>query len=197
MAPTMTADTRKVLAFAGSLRRGSFNHGLIRAAIEVAPDGMEIREFDLAPIPLYDFDTEQRGDPAPVLEFKRAIDAADALLIATPEYQHGIPGVLKNALDWASRPPGDSVMQGKVVAIMGASPGFTGTARAQIQLRQTLSFNQTHTLANPEVLVGAAHEKFDAEGRLTDQSTRDYIRRLLDALAGLTRRLQRAEVASV
>jgi chromate reductase len=102
----------------------------------------EIRIHDLAPISLYNFDVEQAGDPAPVADFKRAIREADGLLIATPEYQHGVPGVLKNALDWASRPPGKSVLQGKAIAIMGASPGFTGTARAQTQLRESFSFSE-------------------------------------------------------
>ncbi len=186
----------RVLAFAGSLRRGSFNHGLVRAAMELAPPDMRIVDFDLAPIPLYNFDVEERGDPEPVVDFKHAIGAANALLIATPEYQHGIPGVLKNALDWASRPPSDSVMRDKVVAIMGASPGFTATARAQAQLRQTLAFSQMHIVVSPEVLVGAAHEKFDADGSLTDPGTRQQIVDLLQRLATLTRRMQRADVAA-
>jgi chromate reductase len=144
---------------------------------------MGIDIFDLAPIPLYDYDVEQRGDPEPVTQFKQAIAAADALLIATPEYQQGILGVLKNAIDWASRPPGKSVLQDKPVAIMGASPGMTATARAQTQLRQTLAYNNCPTLMRPEVLVAHAHEKFDQDGRLTDEATATFIRDLLVAFS--------------
>lgn len=122
--------TINVVAFAGSLRQESYNRALLRAAQESAPESMSIDTFDLSPIPLYNYDVEQQGDPEPVQEFKHAIRKADALLIATPEYQHGIPGVLKNALDWASRPPKQSPLQGKPAAIMGATPGMTGTARA-------------------------------------------------------------------
>lgn len=192
MSPTAVAEPLEIVGFAGSLRTGSFNRGLIQAAIESAPDGMRITPFDLSEVPLYNFDVEQAGDPATVTEFKLAIQRADALLIATPEYQHGIPGVLKNALDWASRPPGDSVMQGKAAAIMGASPGFTGTARAQLQLRQTLAFTDTHVVIEPEVLVGRAHEKFDDLGHLTDPTTRAFIVALLEALRELTLMLRRA-----
>jgi chromate reductase, NAD(P)H dehydrogenase (quinone) len=182
-------DALKVLGFAGSLRRGSLNRGLLRAAQELAPPGMTIEAYDLGAIPLYNYDLEEGGDPQPVGEFKEAIHRAQALLIATPEYQHGIPGVLKNALDWASRPAGRSVMQGKPVAIMGASPGFTGTARAQTQLRQALTYTQNLVVLQPEVLVARAHEKFDSEGRLTDGRTREFVRRLLDQLWALARLL--------
>ena len=185
-------ETISVLGFAGSLRSGSFNKRLLLAAMEIAPAGMTITPFDLGAIPLYNYDVEQQGDPQPVKEFKDAIRRADALLIATPEYQHGVPGVLKNALDWASRPPGQSVMQGKPAAIMGASPGFTGTARAQTQLRQALTYSQTYAVLQPEVLVSRANEKFDGEGRLTDAKTREFIGQLLDELWDLARLLQGA-----
>jgi len=178
-----------VLGFAGSLRARSYNRGLLRAAQELAPPGMEIRIFDLAPIPLYNADVEAEGDPAPVAAFKAAIAQADALLIATPEHNYGVPGVLKNAIDWASRPPGESVLIGKPVAIMGASLGMAGTARAQLQLRQCFVFTRTPALLYPELLVARAAEKFDAEGSLTDEPTRERLRELLGALAEWTLRL--------
>ena len=181
--------TLKVLGFAGSLRAGSFNRSLLRAAVELQPPGMEITTFDLAPIPLYNGDVEAKGDPEPVAAFKAAIRQADALLIATPEYNFGIPGVLKNAIDWASRPPRGSVLQGKPAAIMGATPGMGGTGRSQMQLRQVFVFTQTHALLSPEVLVARAQEKFDASGRLTDEKTREFVGQLLQALAEWTRRL--------
>lgn len=182
-------DALQVLGFAGSLRRGSLNKGLLRAAQELAPPGMTIEPYDLGTIPLYNYDLEEQGDPRPVAEFKEAIHRAQALLIVTPEYQQGVPGVLKNALDWASRPPGRSVMQGKPVAIMGASPGFTGTARAQTQLRQALTYTQNYVVLQPEVLVARAQEKFDSEGHLTDVRTREFVRKLLEQLWALARLL--------
>jgi chromate reductase len=181
----------RVLGIAGSLRRASYNRALLRAAAELAPPGMEIVEFDLAGIPLFDEDVEAEGTPAPVQALRDAIAAADALLFATPEYNHGVPGVLKNAVDWASRPPGRSPLAGKPAAVFGASPGATGTARAQAQLRQAFVFTQTYAIPQPEVLVFRAHEKFDAEGRLTDEATRRFVRKLLDELAAYAARLAR------
>ena len=181
-----------VCGIAGSLRRNSYNRALLRAAQELAPAGMEIRVFDrLAEVPLFNEDVEAAGDPEPVQALKRAIGEADALLIATPEYNHGVPGVLKNAIDWASRPPRGSVLAGKPAAIFGASPAVTGTARAQTQLRQAFVFTQTPAVLQPEILVYRAHEKFDAEGRLTDEKTREFVGRLLRELADWTRRLRR------
>jgi chromate reductase len=130
----------RVLGFAGSLRRGSYNRALLRAAQELAPAGMTIEVSDLAPIPLYNADVEAEGDPEPVAAFKAAIRRADALLIACPEYNHGVPGVLKNAIDWASRPPRSAALDRKPLALMGASPGMTGSARGQSQLRQAFVF---------------------------------------------------------
>jgi chromate reductase, NAD(P)H dehydrogenase (quinone) len=180
-----------VCGIAGSLRRGSYNRALLRAAQELAPDSLEVRIFDrMAEIPLYNHDVEEEGDPEPVQALKRAIGDADALLIATPEYNHGVPGVLKNAIDWASRPPRDSVLAGKPVALFGASPGITGTARAQSQLRQAFVFTNTPALLQPEILVYRASEKFDADGRLTHEKTREFVGRLLSELADWTRRLR-------
>lgn len=185
-----SSSSLRVLGIAGSLRKASYNRGLLRAAQELAPAGMEIKIFEgLGAIPLYDADVEAQGDPAPVTTLKTAIGEADALLIATPEYNYGVPGVLKNAVDWASRPPGKSVLNGKPAAIMGASPGATGTARAQLALRQSFVFTQTYALLQPEVLVARAHERFDAEGRLTDEGTRKFVRQLLEALADWARKL--------
>ena len=180
-----------VCGISGSLRRGSLNRALLRAASELAPAGMEIRIFDrLAEIPLFDQDLEAAGDPEPVQALKRAIGEAGALLIATPEYNHGVPGVLKNAIDWASRPPRGSVLAGKPTAIFGASPGVTGTARAQAQLRQSFVFTDTPVLPQPEILVYRAPEKFDAEGRLTDEKTREFVGKLLGRLAEWADRLR-------
>ena len=172
----------RVLGIAGSLRKASFNRALLRAAQELAPKDMEITAFDIAPIPSYNEDVEKQGDPAPVAALKEAIRAADALLIVSPEYNYGIPGVLKNAIDWASRPPGKSPLNGKPAAIMGASQGTGGTIRMQLALRQAFLFTETHVLPKPEVYVARAQDKFDGEGRLTDEKTREFVGKLLAAL---------------
>ena len=173
----------RVLGISGSLRSGSYNRALLRAARELAPAGMEIVDFDLRELPFYDGDVEAAGDPASVHAFKDAIRAADALLIATPEYNRGIPGVLKNAVDWASRPPLGSPLTGKPVAITGASTGLGGTARAQEQLRAALEFSRADVLAQPEVLVPEAYLSIDDEGRLVDEDARARLAELLAALA--------------
>jgi chromate reductase, NAD(P)H dehydrogenase (quinone) len=172
----------RVLGIAGSLRAGSYNRALLRAARELVPPGLEIVEFDIRELPFYDADLEAAGDPAPVAELKNAIRAADAVLIATPEYNRGIPGVLKNAVDWASRPPLASPLAGKPVAIMGASTGRGGTARAQEQLRTALEFSRAAVLAQPEVLVPEAFMRFDDNGRLTDEEARLAVSGLLEEL---------------
>ena len=187
----MADPSLNVLGFAGSLRKASFNRALLRAAQELAPTNLAIEIFDLSPLPLYNGDVEAQGDPEPVAEWKDLIRRADAILVVTPEYNYGIPGVLKNAIDWASRPPGKSVLNGKIAAIMGASTGAFGSVRAQLQLRQAFLFTQTLAVLTPEVLVAKAHEKFDAEGRLTDEPTRKFVRQLLEALAAWTERLRR------
>ena len=175
-----------------SLRQGSYNRALLRATQELAPASMEIRIFDrMVELPLFNQDDEAEDDPEPVQALRGAIAEADAPLVATPEYNQGVPGVLKNAIDWASRPPGRLVLAGKPAAIMGASPGATGTARAQSQLRQTFVFTGTPALLQPEILVYRAHEKFDGEGRLTDERTREFVGKLLRGLADWTRRLAR------
>src|SRR5919201_4818938 len=170
-----------ILGIAGSLREGSYNRALLRVARELLPAGVELRELDLRQLPFYDGDVEAAGDPEPVVALKDAIRSADALLIATPEYNRGVPGVLKNAIDWASRPPLGSPLAGKPVAIMGASTG-RGTARAQEQLRAALEFSRAQVLAEPEVLVPEAYMRFD-EGRLVDETARLEMRALLEALS--------------
>lgn len=170
----MTADLR-VLGFAGSLRRDSYNRSLLRAAQAMAPEGMVIETFDLAEIPLYNGDVEAAGDPPGVAAFKQAIRAADAVLMVTPEYNHGVPGVMKNAVDWASRPARGAALGGKPVGIIGASPGMTGSARGQSQLRQAFTFTNSYCMPQPEILVYRAHEKFDAAGNFTDGSTAEHL----------------------
>lgn len=182
----------KVLGISGSLRRGSFNTAALRAARELAPAGMAVELHEgLRDIPPYDDDLRQgQGYPPPVEDLRARIKAADALLIATPEYNYSVPGVLKNAIDWASRPP-EQPFDGKPVAIMGASPGVLGTARAQYHLRQMFVYLNGHLLNRPEVMIGQANTRFDAEGRLTDEKTREFIHALLAALKEWTERLRR------
>jgi chromate reductase len=173
----------RILGFAGSLRQASYNRALLRAAVELAPPGMMLSVFDLAQVPLYNADVELAGDPPAVAAFKQAIREADAVLMVTPEYNHGVPGVMKNAVDWASRPPRGAALDRKPVGIIGASPGMTGSARGQSQLRQAFEFTNSYCMPQPEILVFRAHEKFDAEGRLTDEPTAKYLRAYLEALA--------------
>jgi chromate reductase len=178
----------EVVGFAGSLRGASYNRALLRVTAELASPGLNVRTRELNDLPLYNADVEAAGVPQSVADLRNAVRAADAVLIATPEYNHGVPGVLKNAIDWLSRPPRDSALNGKVAAIIGASPGMTGTARAQSQLRQAFVFTNTYALLQPEVLVARAHEKFDANGQLTDDSTRDFLRTFIDRFAELIAR---------
>lgn len=179
-----------VLAMVGSLRQGSYNKLALRAAMELKPAGMEIEDFDIAPLPLYNDDLREQGYPPAVQEFRERIRAADALLIVTPEYNYSLPGVLKNAIDWASRPP-DQPLDDKPAAIMGASTGRLGTARAQYHLRQVAVFVNMHVLNRPEVMIAGAAKAFDASGRLTDEGARKLIADLLLNLAGWTVRLKR------
>ena len=190
---TIEISNMRVLGIAGSLRAKSFNLGLLYAAQELAPAGITIDIFDISTIPLFNQDLEAQGEPEPVAAFKSAIRGSNALLIATPEYNYGMPGGLKNALDWASRPPGKSAIVDMPVAIMGATPGTGGTARAQLQLRQTLAAMKALVLVQQEIFVASAHQKFNEEGLLTDEDTRKYIRKLLEALNDWTRRLSAAK----
>ena len=185
-----TREPIRVLGISGSLRKGSFNTALLRAAIELAPPGMTITRADIHEIPPYDEDVRARGLPEPVQRFREAIAAADAVLFVTPEYNYSVPGVLKNAIDWASRPPSQPLAD-KPVSIMGASGGGSGTMRAQYHLRQTAVFLDMHVMNKPEVFVRTASEKFDAEGKLVDEALRKLVREHLEALGAWTRRLKK------
>jgi chromate reductase len=184
--------TIKILGIAGSLRQASYNRGTLRAATELVPEDAEIEIFDLEGIPGFNQDEEQ-NPPGKVAELKRKIREADAILFVTPEYNYSIPGVLKNAIDWASRPYGDSAWNGKPAAIMGASIGGIATARAQYHLRQMMVFLNMFPVNQPEVMIGNAGEKFDENGNLTDETTKDFIRQLLQNLVDWTRRIEQPQ----
>ena len=179
----MAADRGlQVFGFAGSLRGGSLNKALLAAAQELAPAGMAVEIFDLAGIPLYDEDLRQSGLPETVAALRAGIAEADALLIATPEYNFSFSGVVKNAIDWASRPP-DQPFAGKPIAIMGASPSRLGTARAQYQLRQCFIYLDGRVMNRPELMLGDARQAFDKSGRLTEPKAREHLAGFLVALA--------------
>jgi chromate reductase, NAD(P)H dehydrogenase (quinone) len=179
----------KILGFAGSLRKASYNKSILRAAKELAPQEAQIEIYDLNGLPMFNQDLEEPADEK-VKEFKTRIRAADAILIATPEYNYSIPGVLKNAIDCASRPYGDNAFEHKPVAIMGASIGMAGTARAQYHLRQCFVFLTCFALNQPEVMVSFAHDKIDKEGNVIHETTRAKIRELVENLVAWTRRLK-------
>jgi chromate reductase len=181
----------RVLGISGSLRAGSYNTALLRAAVELAPGDMTVETFGaLRDIPLYDEDVRQRGLPPSVQSLRDAIAAADGVLLVTPEYNYSVPGVLKNAIDWASRPPAQP-FDGKPIAIMGASPGRLGTARAQYHLRQSFVFLNGIVMPQPEVMVGGADKQVDAAGRLGDEDTRRRIGAFMQAFAEWIGCLQR------
>jgi len=171
----------RVLGMAGSLRRASYNRGLLRAAIEVAPEVLAIDVFDLAPLPLYDGDVEARGDPEPVARLKEAIRAADLVLFVTPEYNQGMPAVTKNAVDWGSRPPRPQAWDGKAVAILGATPGRLGTVGAQRNLRESLSHLNARVMPQPRIFIAGAGDLFDEERNLTDAATRERLEAFMAA----------------
>ncbi|HVL39282.1 MAG TPA: NADPH-dependent FMN reductase [Fimbriimonadaceae bacterium] len=170
-----------VLGFAGSLRKESFNRKLLRASAQLAPEGMTIEAFDISDIPLYNTDVEQAAFPDSVRRFKEAIRAADGVLIVTPEHNYSFAGVTKNAIDWASRPYGDSAFKGKPVIIQSASPGYMGGARAQYHLRQVFGYLEMKQMFFPEVFLSAAQKAFDAEGNLTSEMARENIVKQLEA----------------
>ncbi|GBQ87827.1 NADPH-dependent FMN reductase [Gluconacetobacter johannae DSM 13595] len=179
----------RILGLSGSLRRGSFNTGLLLAARDLAPEGVQVELYEgLRDIPPYDEDVRAAGFPPVVEDLRRRILEADALLFATPEYNRSVPGVLKNAIDWVSRPP-HQPFDGKVAAIVGASPGALGTALAHYHLRQVLSVVGVYVLPAAETLVGGAGAKFDAGGLLTDEATRNVLRDRMTRLVDLATRL--------
>lgn len=180
----------KVLGMAGSLRSGSFNRALLAAAVELAPEGMALEVFDLADIPLYngDLDTDD-ARPDPVRALKSGIAAADAVLVVSPEYNYGVPGVMKNALDWASRPGFRSPMAGRPTGIMGASGGASGTMRGQEQMKLSLLGMGAQVFPHPGVAVARAAERFDDDLVLTDEKTREFVAKYLGGFAEWVRRV--------
>lgn len=178
-----------LLGIAGSLRAGSFNASLIRAAGAAAPDGVTVAAFGrLGEIPPYNDDEKQNAIPAVVTALADEIRAADGLLISTPEYNYGVSGVLKNAIDWISRVP-DQPFKGKPIGVMGAAMGGLGTARAQYDLRRSFIFLEGLVMNRPEIFVGAAHTKFDEAGALTDEATREILTDYMKALAAWIERV--------
>ena len=178
-----------ILGIAGSLRKQSYNRAALRAAQQLAPEGVRIEIFELEGIPSFNQDDEGHP-PDVVVALKAKIRAADAVLIVTPEYNYSVPGVLKNAIDWASRPYGDSAWAGKPIAIMGASIGALGSARAQYHLRQMFVFLNMYPVNQPEVMIANASQRFDSAGNLTDEQSKKLIRQLLHALVDWTRQLE-------
>ena len=179
-----------IFGFAGSLRKGSYNKAILRAAVELVPKEAQLETFDLEGIPPFNQDLEN-DPPEKVKEFKKKIKAADAILIASPEANYTIHGVLTNAMNWASRPYGDNAFDGKPVAVMGASIGMLGTARAQYHLRQSFVWLNMYPMNLPEVMVPFAQDKIDANGRVTDAKTKEKIKELLESLVTWTRKLKR------
>ena len=182
----------KILGIAGSLRKQSYNRGLLQAALEIAPVNCSLVIFELDDIPVYNQDKEM-SPPKSVTQLKEKVRAADAILLATPEYNYSIPGVLKNAIDWVSRPYGESAWENKPVAVMGASVGMQGTSRAQYHLRQVFVYLNMHPVNRPELMVPSAQDKFDAQGKLTDPKTRQKIAELLTSLVDSVEMLSRIE----
>ncbi len=187
------SKTIRILGIAGSLRRQSYNRAVLRAAAELAPADATVEIFEIDGIPPFSEDDEQ-DPPAKVVELKNRIRESDAVLFVTPEYNYSIPGVLKNAIDWASRPYGDNAWWGKPAAVMGASISSLGTARAQYHLRQVMVYLNMFPLNQPEVMIGAANERFDTVGKLTDEETREYVGLLLQNLVDWTRRISLSKV---
>ena len=183
-----TTSPLRILGIAGSLRKASFNRAALRAAQELVPAGATLDVFELDGIPPFNQDLE-RSLPPRVAELKAAIRASDAVLLVTPEYNFSVPGVLKNAIDWASRPHGDNAWDGKPVAVMGASIGALGTGRAQYHLRQMFVFLNMHPVNKPEVMISSAAQRFDEQGRLVDETSRKLVGELLQALVSWARRL--------
>jgi chromate reductase, NAD(P)H dehydrogenase (quinone) len=179
----------KILGIAGSLRKKSYNRAALRCAQQLAPESAVIEIFELDGIPPYN-DDDLANPPAIVTELKARIGAADAILFVSPEYNYSIPGVLKNAIDWASRPYGQSAWTGKPVGVMGAATGVLGTARMQYHLRQCFVFLNMYPLNLPEVMITNSAQRFDEQGNLVDEATRDIMRKFLQALVLWTRQVE-------
>lgn len=179
-----------LLGICGSLRQGSLNRALLRAIAETLPEGVAMDLLPASGIDLPIFNSD-REDPESVLALKAAIAGADGVVFAVPEYNYSIPGGLKNALDWVSRPPASSPLRGKPVAIVGAASGMSGTIRAQAHMRNILVYSDAPCMLQPEVLVPRAHERFDATGRLVDEPTREWLRKFGVQLAAFVRHNKR------
>ncbi len=175
---------KKFIAISGSLRNGSFNTNLLQAAIELAPEGVEIKMIEIGSLPMYNQDLEA-AFPQEAQMLKDAIEEADGIIFATPEYNRSIPSVLKNAIDWASRPWGQNSFAKKPVLILGASVGPIGTAVAQNHLKTIMNYLDTRVVGQPEFYMGTAQDKFDATGKLTDESSREHLRKALETLANI------------
>ena len=186
------ADQITILGIAGSLRKDSYNKAAIRAAQALCPEGARLEIYDIAGLPLFNQDDEKNPTPR-VTDFKQKIRAADAILFSTAEYNYGLPGVLKNAIDCASRPYGDSAWSGKPVAIMSAAAGSAGGLRAQYQLRQSFVFLNMEAVVQPEVAIAAAHQRFDDKGNLTDEASKKMIAQLLQNLVAKVRLARQAK----
>ena len=181
-------DPVRILGICGSLRAGSYNLMTLKAAVELAPEGVEMRTAGIGEIPLFNEDVEKAGMPASVAAFREALGWAEAVLFVSPEYNHSIPGVLKNAIDWGSR-GADQPFAGKAAAVLGASPGAMGTSRMQHHLRQVGVMLDLHFVNKPEVMIGGAAGKF-ADGRLSDETTRVFVGKLVTALRDFAIRLR-------
>lgn len=175
------ADQVRILGIAGSLRKASYNRGALSAAQQLCPEGAKLEVFELDGIPAFNQD-EEKQPPQKVVDLKKRIRAADAILFVTPEYNYGLPGVLKNAIDWASRPYGDNAWDGKPVAIMSAAMSMGGGIRAQYQLRQCFVFLNMEAVVQPEVAINNVGERFDDQGNLKDETSKKLIRQLLQNL---------------
>ena len=183
------------LGISGSLRRQSLNTAALRACAPLLPPGVTMELADISAIPLYNEEIREQGLPAAVQTLREKILNADAIIIATPEYNYSIPGVLKNAIDWASRPPSQP-FEGKPIALISASPGGFGGARAQYHLRQVFIYLNGLMLNRPEAMISAAHTKFDAQGNLTDSAAADQLKALLVALADWARQVAAGQAAT-
>jgi chromate reductase len=187
------ARPTKILGIAGSLREESHNKRLLRAASKLLPPSAQLEIFDLDGIPLYNQDVEALSLPEAVKAFKKMIEEADALLISTPEYNHSYPGVLKNAIDWASRPYGKNSFDRKPTAVMSASPALFGGIAAQDHLKQVLLALNTRLVTQPAVIVSMAHQKFDQDGNLLDPNTQQFVRQLITNLVNMARQFSQFE----
>jgi chromate reductase len=177
-----------LLGICGSLRLGSLNRALLTAVGETLPEGATLQQWESLDLPIFNIDV---GEPAAVTDLRNAVAGSDGVVFAVPEYNYSIPGGLKNAIDWLSRPPPQSPLRGKPCGLVGAASGMSGTIRAQVHMRQILLFSDSPCLSQPEVLIPRAQERFDAGGRLIDDSTRALLARFGAAMVDLVERFAR------